>query len=339
LAYFEAIEGFGAETIAISNLKSQRHKLTFLQTHLIGCAKEKNIRIFRQLVLIISSKSDSETGFIMPFDGLGEIIHYKTKLDHSRKDSIFDKTALNWAIENNDKFMAMELLMLEHEFHVTEEEGLKCLQDKLSSNELLPWIFKEYTKFYNKTQYWDSFKDVFVKDVLMSHLPYFMDIYSDITLAISYREYSSETYSVTELWTCGDTSLNLSCFGRNGSEHSTSTGGGNLSKSLEDFQNCFSVAFWSTVFLILFTVCFYIISIALDSRPLWLSSLLGMINGYLSNLRCCNQQRIISWCLEAILVCVSKLIWPFVYFGRQLVYLASPKRGHYKPKIAKSTAI
>jgi hypothetical protein len=146
LDYFKAIEAFGVEKMAKSNFEKDS-EFTFIQTHLIGCAKEKNTQMFGLLMQIICSKQDSHTGLTTPHYGLDKIIHFRTDVN---ADSIFIKTALNWAIENNDKYMVVDLLKLEHDFHQTEEDGLECLRDNLSSHELLPWIFETYSKFYNK---------------------------------------------------------------------------------------------------------------------------------------------------------------------------------------------
>jgi hypothetical protein len=335
VAYFDAIKDFGVEKI-VKSFGGKNKTYKFLQTHLTGCVKEKNTLLFGEILQIISSKPDSQTGLALPQHRLDKIIHFKTDVD---KNSIFGKTALTWAIENNDQYMAMELLKLEHDFHETEKEGLECLRDNLSSHELLPWIFETYSKFYDKTRYFNSLRIVFVELILLSYLPYFMDIYFDITLAKSYMKYSSENFSMTELWSCGDIKLSSSCYERIGSDHATNylLDGENLTSAglevFEDIQNSFNVAFWVTISLLSFTLGFYMVCVAFDSSPSWLRNKDSGI------VRCCGQHRILGWCLKTLLVCVCKLLWPFVHCGRQLLYLASPKRSQYKQNLAKSTAI
>jgi hypothetical protein len=59
----------------------------------------------------------------------------------------------------------------------------------------------------------------------------------------------------------------------------------------------------------------------------------------MGDVHCCKQKRIMGWCLKTFLICVCKLLWPFVFWGRQLLYLASPKRSQHKQSLAKSKAI
>jgi hypothetical protein len=337
LAYFGAIEAFGVEKAVISCFKRDGN-YTFIQTHLIGCTKDKNTRMFGELIQVISSKSDSQKGFIVPLAGLGQIIHFKNDADQK---ALFGKTALTWAIENSDQYMAIELLKLEHDFHKTEKEGLECLRDNLRSHELLPWIFETYSKFYDKHQYWRSLRIVIIELVLLSYIPYIMDIYFDITLANSYRQYSSGNHRVTNFWSCREIKLNLSCYERVGSDHATSYHKDENNITLddlqvsEDIQKSFMVAFWVTIFLLSCTVGFYIFCIAYDSSPSWLTSWLSILNNY----SCCKRQRIMRLCFNNLVICLCKLLWPFVFWGRQLLYLASPKRSQYQENLERSSAI
>jgi hypothetical protein len=133
-AYFEALTEFGVECIVSMLNKKQQPCTIFLQTHLIGCAKESHLPLFRQLIQSLYEKPD---------DQLGDIIHYRSE----NKDSVFCDTALNWAVKNNHMLIVLELLKLEHHFHKTEEEGLKCLQDTVStSTDKLQWIFEKYKR-------------------------------------------------------------------------------------------------------------------------------------------------------------------------------------------------
>jgi hypothetical protein len=333
LAYFEAIEAYGAEKIMRSNFEKDS-EFTFIQKHLIGCVKEKNTQMFGVLMQIIYSKPDSHTGFTIPLDRINKIIHFKTD---TNPDSIFNKTALNWAIENNDEYMVVELLKLEHTFHQTEEDGLECLRDNLSSHELLPWVFETYSKFYNRTQCCSSLIIVLVELVLLSYLPYFMDIYFDITLANSYKIYSSENFSVAELWTCGtcgEVKLNSSCHERIYSDIDASyhREDNNLSNGFEDIQNYFRVAFLITIFLLSFTVGFYILCIAFYSNP-EKPGTSGKSSVFF------NFCPLMTFCSKILLVCVKQLCWPLIHCRWQLLYLASPKRSQYKEHLAKSTAV
>jgi hypothetical protein len=344
LAYFGAVTDFGVEKAA--NLSYERDgKFTFIQTYLIGCTKEKNTHMFEELIHLISCQSEPQKGFTIPRAELAKIIHFKT--DAAVQDSIFGKTALAWAIENSDhQSMAIELLKLEHVCHQTEEEGLECLRQNLSSShELWPWICEAFSKFYdNKPQYWRALRVVVVELVLLSYIPYIMDIYFDITLAISYWKYSRENFEIQELYNCGEDEFFYLCSILYDSIPVDATEFNfpdEYEVTLGIIQPYFTVAFWVAISLLCCTAGFYIFFITFDSSPSWLTLLLSIINEYFGNVHCSKLQRVMGLCLKTLLICVCKLLWPFVFLGRQLLYQASPKRTSslYQQNLAKSAAI
>ena len=126
--------------------------ITFLKTHLIGCVREKNLEVFNDLVLYISNSHLHAQEWTLDKEDLKVIIHHKT----NDVNSLFYKTALNWANENNDRVMTLELLKLEQKAHSSEKEGLACLRNNLSRDVMLPWIIESYRKFYQETVYKQS---------------------------------------------------------------------------------------------------------------------------------------------------------------------------------------
>jgi hypothetical protein len=333
LAYFGAIEAFGVEKAA-GLCFDRDENFKFIQTHLIGCTKEKNSKMFGELTKIISSKIYS----------LDKIIHFKPNVD---QNSIFSKTALTWAIENSDQYMVMGLLKLEHEFHDNENEGLECLQDNLRNHSLLPWIFETYRNFYPKTHCWSSVMTVFVKLFLLTHLPFFVDIYSDITLAISYGKYSRENFSITQLWSCDNIYINSSCYEKIALDHPDSyhTDDDNLmshgSAFLQDIQDNFNIAFWLTIILLAFTFVFYIFYTVFVPSSALLTSLIDTKDEF-SKTFCCRCPLKIKLPVrhqKTFLIIIGKLLLPFVHSGWYLVYLSSPKSSQHQPSLDKITTI
>ena len=156
--------------------------ISFLQTHLSACAKEKHKGIlFNELTRILMSNSYNLTE-----SDRDKIVHFKS----NQPSSIFKKTALNWANENEDRVLASELLKLEHEIHRTEVAGLKCLRDNLSNDALMAWIIEFYRELANDQSECKrqavAFLFVFLVLGLLSYLPFSWDLYSDISADISY---------------------------------------------------------------------------------------------------------------------------------------------------------
>jgi hypothetical protein len=286
--------------------------------------------MFGELTKIISNKIDL----------LGNIIHFKPNAD---PNSILSKSALTWAIENSDQYMVMGLLKLEHESHKNEKEGLECLQDNLRNHSLLPWIFETYRNFYPKTHCRSSFRTVFVELFLLTHLPFFVDIYSDITLAISFEKYSRENFSVTQLWSCDNIQINSSCYERIASEDPASylTDNDNLlsdgSAFFQDIQDNFNIAFRLTIGLLVFTFAFYIVYTVFVPSSALLTSLLDTMDEF-SKTFCCRCPSKIK-IPETFLIIAGKLLWPLVHGGWYLVYLSSPKSSQHQPSLDKITTI
>jgi hypothetical protein len=139
-AYFSAVTSFGIKTILAKLNQSRTTYIHFLQTHLTACAKEKcYLDLFIELLKNLYNLTDS--GFTVSKDELDKIIHYKVGNDNS----VFQNTALSWAVQNGDLFVMLELLKLEHHYHTTEEERMKCLQYTYRGNLLLR-MYETYSK-------------------------------------------------------------------------------------------------------------------------------------------------------------------------------------------------
>ena len=75
-----------------------------MKTHLTACAKEMQAQIFKELTQVLFSSSHASAGGVVLTEiQLAKILHFKTPGD----SPVFCKTALNWANENNDRFMAL----------------------------------------------------------------------------------------------------------------------------------------------------------------------------------------------------------------------------------------
>ena len=70
--------------------------------------------------------------------------------DKNHPDETFTKTALEWAVENNDRLCTTEILHQEFECHrASKFAGLSCLRRQLTGDELLMWTIETFTMFYD----------------------------------------------------------------------------------------------------------------------------------------------------------------------------------------------
>jgi hypothetical protein len=145
------VAAFGVGTIVEKLKKKRESYIHFVQTHLTACVQEQNLPLFMELLQ--SLYSQTEPRFAISLHELDTIIHYQT----SGEDSAFFKTALFRAVEKSDRFMVLELLKLEHEYHKTEKEALICMNKNFLGVKwrdlpgLKPWIIGTYTKINKLT--------------------------------------------------------------------------------------------------------------------------------------------------------------------------------------------
>lgn len=134
--YFNAVRriDFGH----VSRNWSPEETFEFLTSHLIAATKEVRPDIVRLLFLNIHDVSL-----------LHKVLLY---CDKSNEDETFTKTALEWAVENNDRLCTTEILHQEFECHrASKVAGLACLRRQLTGDELLMWTIETFTMFYDKT--------------------------------------------------------------------------------------------------------------------------------------------------------------------------------------------
>jgi hypothetical protein len=320
------------EKVIANYVEEGKPFIEFLQTHLTGCAKEKHSLLFRELMRIIANVAHTE------IRTLDKIIHFKA----DDQDSIFNKTALNWANENNDQTMVFELVKREYEVHQDKKKkGLKCLKTNLNNTALLPRITETYINSYEEKQYGKAIFNGLIQLVLLVF--FFLDIYYDIKLAKSYYQYAGDTFNISDLWMCGDMQLNSSCYERTGSDYPVSYWSAVFNQtdlqvlSYEEMHHSFKMASWVTVILLVVTMLFYISSITLDSIAPYLK---GVIKRDVELGKCIDPNPLflkrLGGCCKTILVW---FFWPVVHILRRVKYEASPKRSKYHKKVEKCDAI
>ena len=161
---------------------SDRNKLiSFLGTQLVGCAKEKDQDVLRALFNFCIKEYKCEVPENR--NELFQIVHYRFL------DKITSKTALNWANENDDMSMALELVRLEKLVHQDKLSGHECFKQTLSETTLKSWIKNTYDNFFpdEKCAAFFAIAWLLSKLFFFYYLPIFYDYYSDITLAFAYH--------------------------------------------------------------------------------------------------------------------------------------------------------
>jgi hypothetical protein len=355
----------------LRNFKESKEKIMkFFKTHLIVCAKERNFRAFKILVLHIYTKE-----WALEKEDLKQIIHYKT----NDINSLFSKTALNWANENNDSVMTLDLLMLEKEAHSSEKEGLACIRDNLTRDAMLPLITETYRNLYdepkNKRLCRVFFKVVF-ELLLLSYMLFMFDIYSDINLTVSYYGfgYGNKTFDASEMTQCPGSQFNLSCYERTSMSRTRSfenssydtldqTSGASYEKSF-NLHQMFQAAFITTCLSTRISLVFYFYSIPVDQclialprslmrmlprkvflalhenktlvqsiLQVWINSP-GTRRSDASTIICVTLPRIsfLTKILLTLLVILGKLMWPIHHMLQRMKYLASLKSSEHSDR-------
>jgi hypothetical protein len=319
--------------------------IRFLQTHLTGCAKEKHLPLFRHLMQIIFNVAYTEAGFMLSRQESNDIIHFKT----NNKDSIFNQTALNWANENSDEYMALELLKVEHDFHVDKKSGLQCLKKNLSRTALLPWMVQTYKNFYCQSQKLHAIWTVIAQLILLSYIPFILDVYLDINLIKLYSQaYLNETFDISELWLCGDIQLNCYFFNQTDTH----------SKFNEEIRHSFRWGSEVTILLLIitfisynFNICYcdfipnrvyHLISNDICLRD-WPLKFGASSNKFFLLIPCC----LVVFLIKTILFTVSFIIsmyiwalfWPIKHIYTRYRYESSSHRSQHKEALAKNDAI
>jgi len=310
---------------------------TFLKTHLIGSAREKNLQMFNKLIQFLSTDQLRITDWTFDTEDIKEIIHYKT----FEVNSLFSKTALNVANENNERFMALELLKLEQTVHSSEMEGQTCLHENLSRVAMLTWIIESFSKFYVESaskRWFRAFITVFMELVLLSYVPFMYDMYSDISLAGSYYQFAYVSFNDSEVIECSDNQFNFSCYRRTSLGHDVNFENNSFDTtdqldslpSSEDWLNLrqmFKVALWTTCTSFSISLLFYFYSIIIHPNPKCLSPVpYNKTSGQQIENKYINCLQMVAWCLcQLMLGAVGKLLWPIIHIWRRMQYQASLK--------------
>ena len=309
--YFAALSGFGFARLIGAMREDHSKVLRFLKTHLVGGAKEKE-RDFLQEVLL-ALQVPRVVKIHITREELDKIIHYTKKDTNS---SVFCKTALSWANENNDRTTCLDLLRLEKQVHDGKDdslkEGLRSLKSQLHSDSLLPWIIETYQDFYNPGpgRWIMAIASVLCELVFVSYIPYLYDMYSDIYLAVQYHKISQENsrFNESQLWYCRE-------------EHIV----GDVEET-DQFRESFLCAYWITTAIIVLSSLIYVVTILLHSNPRFITKWEGRYcrywEGHLS-------PRVIqySWIFIKLLLVIScKICWPLVHIVRRVRYRASTRR-------------
>ena len=174
--YFDALRRLNFKADVLARMDAET-AYQFLCTHLVAATREVRPDVVRLLFQQITDRPR-----------LHHILLYK---DAGSDDETYTKTALEWAVENNDRLCTTEILHQEYECHRHDRRaGLNCLRRQLTGDELLIWTIETFTMFYEKT--WAQS----VMIPLMGLIPLFFsistfvyDYYSDFEL--SYEYYNS----------------------------------------------------------------------------------------------------------------------------------------------------
>ena len=310
-AYFTALTTFGFSKL-VGGMKDDAEKIQrFLQTHLVGGAKEKERDFMQEVLLTLQVPKVVQLDITK--EELNKIIHYKKRETTS---TVFCKTALSWANENNDRTTCLDLLRLEKQVHDGEDDslvgGLRCLKSQLSSDSLLPWIIETYQDFYNPGpgRWIMAMASVLCELVFVSYIPYLYDMYSDIYLAVQYHKIGQENsrFNESQLWYCRE-------------EHIA----GEVEET-DQFRESFLCAYWITTAIILISSMIYVITVLLHSSP-------RFIRKWEARYRRHWEERLsprvvqFSWLfIEIGLVSLCKIAWPLVHIVRRVRYRASTRR-------------
>ena len=182
--YFNALIKFGGIKKIIDAYGSNRDRIIeFTRSHLSAACREKNMDLCKEIIAFLNEGTTSTQK--PDIHELDHIIHYTVENHH-----IFSKTALNYANQNNDRILGLELLQLEKQVHQDKNKGLSCIMETLDSGPLLSLIIQTYKDFFpdkNKLKTIGIAVWTFIKVGLFSFLPLLFDLYSDINLASDYR--------------------------------------------------------------------------------------------------------------------------------------------------------
>ena len=171
-AYFNAIRRLDIKKVLQTLETDQSFK--FLCMHLTAATREVRPDLVRILFNHVTNPRE-----------LHSILLFK---DEANDDETYTKTALEWAVENNDRLCTTEILHQEYECHQNDRKaGLNCLRMQLTGDELLEWTIETFTMFYSKT--WAQsivFPLLGLIPLIISISTFVFDYYSDFELSHEY---------------------------------------------------------------------------------------------------------------------------------------------------------
>ena len=158
----------------------EEHIVTFLCLHqvLVIAAREGH----HDIVGLISQR--------LHCDDLHRALSYSNK---SHKNDTFHKTALEWAVKNQDRYLIAEILRHEYKQHKdNKEEGLLCLQSQLTYEEDLKQTIAQFADQYPKKLNEKRATGIIaLLPLLMPFIVYLYDIIFDAILSGEYFSCSS----------------------------------------------------------------------------------------------------------------------------------------------------
>ena len=171
--YFNALRRLDFKTIR-QKINNEDLFHEFVCVHLVAATRQVRPDIVRMLFQQLTNAKK-----------LHEVLLF---CDPRNSDETLTKTALEWAVENDDRLCTTEILHQEYECHKnSKSEGLNCLRNQLTGDELLTWTIETYTKFYNKTWAQKVLIPIFGLLPLFASIATFVyDYYSDMELTMEY---------------------------------------------------------------------------------------------------------------------------------------------------------
>jgi len=309
--YFNALIKFGIQKIIDAYGSNRDRIIEFTRSHLSAACREKNMDLFNAIIAFLNEGTTSTKK--PDIHDLDRIIHYTVKNHH-----IFSKTALNYANQNDDRVIGLELLQLEKQVHQDKNKGLYCIKETLDSGPLLSWIIQTYKDFFpdkNKLKTIGIAVWTFIKVGLLSFLPLLFDLISDINLASDYARFgfSNETVANEEIiWNCtssvSSSALDSSCFKNN---------------SYLKIDELYTSAYWTTWTILLVTLLLHLAIIIWynEDDVSFLKHFIRVENKYAARV------------IRFVMFFFGKLLWPFRHIYFEVKYNCAEK----KTELANST--
>ena len=149
----------------------------------------KFLRLHLALAIAARQGNHDIYGLISQKLSLAELHKAMTNCHKKHKgDDTFNKTPLEWAVKNQDKYLVSELLRHEFMWHKdSKEEGLHCLHSQLTYEDSLKPIITQFTDQYPKMPNEKRMAGLIpVLPMLITFTMYFYDIVFDGVLTEGY---------------------------------------------------------------------------------------------------------------------------------------------------------